>query len=168
MTNTEFISEYAVYIDRVREYIRDKMANHHPKRITYADLAAKTGYARGTVDNFFDGTTKRPPFEMVCAFVWACGGYVDEAIGLVPPPPPAGPEKIPDSAIEHVAKQFTSELKESHMQTILAKSETISNLQAESSALRVQITAVTRWLRLFVTENILFAVALLVKFLLRG
>lgn len=168
MNSTEFISEYVVYIDRVREYIRDKMANHMPKRITYADLAAKTGYARGTIDNFFDGTTKRPPFEMVCAFVWACGGSVDEAIGLVPPPPPAGPEKIPDSAVEHVAKHFTAELKESHLQTIVAKSETISNLQAESSALRVQITAVTRWLRLFVTENILFAVALLVKFLLRG
>lgn len=164
MTNTEFISEYAVYIDRVREYIRDKMANHHPKRITYADLAAKTGYARGTVDNFFDGTTKRPPFAMVCAFVWACGGSVDEAIGLVPPPPPAAPEKIPDSAVEHVAKHFTAELKESHLQTLAAKDETIITLRAEIISLTNHINAHARWQKFFVGENVAFAVALLLHF----
>lgn len=164
MNSTEFISEYAVYIDKVREYIREKMANHSPKRLTYADLAAKTGYARGTIDNFFDGTTKRPPFEMVCAIVRACGGSVDEAIGLVPPPAPPAPEKIPDSAVQHVARQFTHELKESHLQTIAAKDETIITLRGEIISLTNHINAHARWQKFFVGENVAFAVALLLHF----
>ena len=161
MNTAELHAAYAIDYDKLREYIRFKMANAQPKRLTVADLAAKTCIPRGTIDNFFDGTTKRPAFDFVCALIRAADGTIDEAIGLIAPPPPPAPEKIPDSAVQAVARQFTQELKETHLQTLAAKDETISTLRAESLDLRAQAAVYSRWQKFFVAENILFAATLL-------
>ena len=164
MNTAELNVAYAIDYDKLREYIRFKMANAQPKRLTVADLAAKTFIPRGTIDNFFDGTTKRPAFDFVCALIRAAGGTIDEAIGLIDPPPPPVPEKVPDSLVQTVARQFTHELKETHLQTLAAKDETISTLRADLAAKQRSIDTQALWHRFFVAENVVFAVALLVHF----
>ena len=86
---------------------------------------------------------------------------MDEAIGLIAPPPPPAPEKIPDSAVQTVARQFTAELKESHLQTLAAKDETILTLRGDLTDLRTQANIYSRWQKFFVAENVLFAATLL-------
>ena len=143
------------------------MINHQPKRLTTADLAAKTGFARGTIDNFFDGTTKRPQFDLICNLLWAVDGSADEALGWSSAAPAPAPASVPappvsEAIIRQVAKDMIDHLELSHTQTIASKNETIQELRDEASRLRSQNAALTRWNRFFIFENVLLACVLLV------
>lgn len=162
MTNAEISLKYAVDFEKVREYIRTKMANAQPKRLTYADLAQKTQIPRGTIDNFFDGTTKRPSFDFVCALIWAADGSVDEAIGLkiITPSAPAAP--VPDHAVRDFASKLVEELKDAHKTSLDAKEDLIDELKEENLRLRTNNHRLLRFHRFFVAENFILALALAV------
>ena len=160
MMNAEISIKYAVDFENLREYIRTKMANAQPKRLTYADLAQKTQIPRGTIDNFFDGTTKRPSFDFVCALIWAVDGSVDEAIGLklITPAAPAAP--VPDHAVRDFATKLVEELKAAHRISLDAKEQLITELKEENLRLRSNNQRLVRFHRFFVAENVVLALAL--------
>ena len=159
MMNAEISIKYAVDFENLREYIRTKMANAQPKRLTYADLAQKTQIPRGTIDNFFDGTTKRPSFDFVCALIWAVDGSVDEAIGLKLITPSA-PAPIPDQAVRDFAKKFVDEMKVTHQLNLETKNDLITELREENKRLRSNNQRLVRFHRFFVAENVVLALAL--------
>lgn len=159
MTQAEIQPKMPVDLDHIREYIRNKMINYQPKRMTSADLAAKINIPRGTIDNFFDSTTKRPSFDLVCSMIIAVGGSIDEALGLVSYEPSAVP-LVPDSAIKRIAEEFVHEIHDVHTSTIAAKSETIAELHAELEAVRKDHSNLARFHRMFIAENVVFAVLL--------
>lgn len=105
---------YMVNLDSIRTYIRALMAE---KRVTVAKLAEITGIAKGTLDNFFDGSTKAPTFDKVCTIIVKLGGSVDEALGISRQPRPAEPQTD------------LSHLLTAHRETIEAKNETIAGLR---------------------------------------
>lgn len=159
MTQPEIQPKMPVDLDHIREYIRNKMINYQPKRMTSADLATKINIPRGTIDNFFDNTTKRPSFDLVCSMILAVGGSVDEALGLVSyESSPA--HAVPDSAVKRIADEFVREIHAVHAGTIAAKSETIAELHAELDAAREETKKLSRFHRLFIGENVVFAVLL--------
>ena len=84
MTDMQNVPQYAVDLDQIRAYIRSLMAE---RKMTVAKLADKTGITKGTLDNFFDGTTKAPSFDKVCTMIIALDGSVDEALGIWHPAP---------------------------------------------------------------------------------
>ena len=162
MMTAEIAPKYAIDFENLREYIRTKMANAQPKRLTYADLAQKTGIPRGTIDNFFDCTTKRPSFDFICAIIWAVDGSVDEAIGLKPIAPPAAPVPVPDQAVRDFAKKFVDEMKETHKLNLETKDQLITELREETKRLVSDNQRLLKFHRFFVAENIVLAVAVAV------
>lgn len=170
MNSADFVPALSIDYDRIREYIRTKMINHQPKRLTTADLAAKTGFARGTIDNFFDGTTKRPQFDLICNLLWAVDGSADESLGWsspaasaqAPGPSAPAPSPVTEALVRQVSKDMIDHLELSHAQTIASKNDTIQELRDEASRLRTQNTSLTRWNRFFICENVLLACVLLV------
>lgn len=162
MMNAEISAKYAVDFENLREYIRTKMANAQPKRLTYADVAQKTQIPRGTIDNFFDGTTKRPSFDFVCALIWAVDGSVDEAIGLklITPAAPAAP--VPDHAVRDFAQKFVDEMKVTHKLNLETKDQLIIELREENKRLLTNNHRLLKFHRFFVAENVVLALALAV------
>ena len=79
MTDLQNVPTYMVDLDQIRAYIRALMAEKH---ITTAKLESITGISKGTLDNFFDGTTKAPSFDKVCTIIIKLGGSVDAAVGI--------------------------------------------------------------------------------------
>lgn len=134
----------SVDLDKVRAYIREKMAESH---VTTADLARKTGVAKGTLDNFFDGTTKSPTFDKICLIIMALEASLDEAVGLSSSQPVHHSRGIDGALI--------AEIKEAHRNTLAAKDEHINHLNKELAAEQARSRRLTLFLRLFVAENIL-------------
>ena len=112
---------YMVDLDQIRAYIHAIMAE---KRITVAKLAEITGIAKGTLDNFFDGSTKAPTFDKICTIIMKLDGSVDEALGISGKPRPAQPQ------------MDLTHLLNAHNETIAAKNETIAGLKDSLTASR--------------------------------
>lgn len=139
---------YMVDIDQIRAYIRALMAE---KKVTVAKLAEITSITRGTLDNFFDGTTKAPTFDKICTIIARLGGSVDEAIGFKQASPGNAPHDI-----VHILN--------AHQEVVAAKNETISDLKAEVSDLKQELSEerqsahrAAHWQKMFVLENIVLA-----------
>lgn len=149
VTNPENMPILSVDLDQVRSYIRAKMADSHT---TIADLAKKTGVAKGTLDNFFDGTTKSPTFDKICLIMMALNASVDEAVGLKTPQP---------TQVGHSAQTF-ADIKEAHRETMSAKDEHILHLKQELEAEKARSRRLARFVRLFAIENILIILLLVI------
>lgn len=139
---------YMVDIDQIRAYIRALMAE---KKVTVAKLAEITSITRGTLDNFFDGTTKAPTFDKICTIIAKLGGSVDEAIGLKQTSLNNAPHDI-----VHILN--------AHQEVVAAKNETIAGLKSEVSDLKQELSEerqsfrrATHWQKMFVLENIVLA-----------
>jgi transcriptional regulator with XRE-family HTH domain len=148
MQDQQKVPTYMVDIDQIRAYIRALMAE---KKVTVAKLAEITNVTRGTLDNFFDGTTKAPTFDKVCTIIAKLGGSVDVAIGLK------------REQTVH-AQQDIAPILEAHREAMTAKNETIADLKSEVADLkqeladeRQSIRLVSKWQKLFVLENIALA-----------
>ena len=166
MINAEFAAALTLDYDHIREYLREKMASYQPKRLTVAELANKINYSKGTVDNFFDGTTKRPPFDMICLMIVAVGGSVDEAIGHKPIPVICSDKhEASNSLVQKLSDQYVADLKFSHKESIEAKNETIIELRNEVSRIRELNKKLSVYHRIFVVENILLAMFVLIDLL---
>lgn len=139
----------SVNIDQVRAYIRSLMAE---KNVTTAKLADISGIAKGTLDNFFDGTTKAPTFDKVAAIIIALDGSIDEAIGLKQPAPAA--QQPAD----------LNALLASHQNTIDAKNEFITALQEALETERKKVKRFMRYQRLFIIENIIIVFVFLLDY----
>ena len=158
MINAEFAAALTLDYDHIREYLREKMANYQPKRMTVAELANKIDYSKSTVDNFFDGTTKRPPFDMVCLMIVAVGGSVDEAISHKPLPViHVDKPSAADNNVIAVMQQHMIDLKNSHKDALDSKNETIIELRNEVSRMRELNKKLSWYHRIFVAENVLLA-----------
>ena len=139
MTDQQNMPMYSVDLDQIRAYIRSLMAE---RKITVAELARKTGIAKGTLDNFFDGTTKSPTFDKICTIIIALDGSVDEALGLKAPAAPAHPH------------MDFSALSAAHQLAMDAKTDHIRDLQNALIMERKKIKRMMWWQRLFIIENI--------------
>ena len=156
MTDQQIMPTYMVDLDQIRAYIRSLMAERH---VTVAKLAEITGISKGTLDNFFDGTTKAPTFDKICTIISKLGGSVDSAIGI------ARSER----------SNFTADLdpvSEAYEQIIAAKDEHIADLRAEVTGLKDELAIeqdhskqAGKWQKLFVAENIIFGVLLVAHLL---
>ena len=151
MPDQQNVPTYMVDLDQIRAYIRALLAEKH---ITIAQLATITGITVGTLANFFDGTTKAPSFDKVCTIIVKLGGSVDAALGMVH-------TDQPRPAVD-LAPIF-----EAHNQVIAAKDANLADLRAEVAGIsneleteRGRVKQSAKWQKLFVAENILFAVML--------
>lgn len=134
-----------INLDEVRAYIRSKMAE---QRVSTAELIRRTGIARGTLDNFFDGSTQCPSFDRVAAMILALDGSVDEALGVQ--------KKISKEQIE-VLQEGRTDMLAAHAETIGAKDEHIEDLRKRLEDVKLQNKRLLRWHRLFLVENICLA-----------
>ena len=148
MQDHQNVPTYMVDIDQIRAYIRAIMAE---KKVTVAKLAEITSITRGTLDNFFDGTTKAPTFDKICTIIAKLGGSVDEAIGLKQDSLNNAPHDI-----VHILN--------AHQEVVAAKNETITDLKAEVSDLKQELSEerqsfrrTAHWQKMFVLENIVLA-----------
>lgn len=139
----------AADLDKVRAYIRSLMAE---KNVTTAKLADISGIAKGTLDNFFDGTTKAPTFDKVAAIIMALEGSVDAALGIRPPAPAAPQTTDLDALLA------------SHQQTLDAKNEFIVALQEALAAERKKVKRFMLYQRLFIIENIIIVFVFLLDY----
>ena len=144
MTDQQNVPIYMVDLDQIRAYIRALLAEKH---VTIADLAHITGISKGTLENFFDGTTKAPTFDKVCTIIVKLGGSVDAALGMVRAEQP------------HAASDLTYVI-EANKQIIAAKDANLADLHEELEDTRARVKASAKWHKLFVAENILFTVML--------
>lgn len=134
-----------INLDEVRAYIRSKMAE---QGVSTAELIRRTGIARGTLDNFFDGSTQCPSFDRVAAMILALDGSVDEALGVQ--------KKISKEQIE-VLQEGRTDMLAAHAETIGAKDEHIEDLRKRLEDVKLQNKRLLRWHRLFLVENICLA-----------
>lgn len=146
MPDSQNMPIYSVDLDQIRAYIRSLMAE---RKITVAELAYKTKIAKGTLDNFFDGTTKSPTFDKICTIIIALDGSVDEALGLKATPAPA-------------PQMDFAALSAAHALAVDAKNAHIIDLQNALAMERKKIKRLMFWQRLCILENI----ALVILFLL--
>ena len=151
MTDQQNVPTYMVDLEKIRAYIRALMGE---KKVTVAKLAEITGISKGTLDNFFDGSTKAPTFDKVCTIIVKLGGSVDEALGV------ARAEQ-PHQTMD-LAPIF-----EAHAQVLAAKDANLADLRAEVAGIsneleheRSRVHQSAKWQKLFVAENILFAILL--------
>lgn len=156
MTDLQTVPTYMVNLDQLRAYIRALMAEKH---ITVAKLADITGISKGTLDNFFDGTTKAPTFDKVCTIIAKLGGSVDAAIGIAKVDQPAAPVDF-------------SPVFDAYNQVLAAKDAHITDLRSEVTGLKDELALeqehskqAGKWQKLFVAENIIFGVLLVAHLL---
>ena len=156
MTDLQNVPTYMVDLDKLRAYIRTLMAE---RKVTVAKLAEITGISKGTLDNFFDGTTKAPTFDKVCTIIAKLGGSVDEAIGI------ARPHRV------HEGPDFAQAF-EVYDQLLAAKDANLTDLRAEVTNLEQELEnertysqQAGKWQKLFVAENIIFGVLLVAHLL---
>ena len=150
MTDQQNTPMYSVDLDQIRAYIRGLMAE---RKITSAKLAEKTGVAKGTLDNFFDGTTKSPTFDKICTVIIALDGSVDEALGLK-----HAPTHTPAPAMDFTA------LSAAHALAIDAKNAHIIDLQNALAMERKKIKRMMWWQRLFLVENVILVLIFVLDF----
>ena len=150
MTDMQNAPHYAVDLDQIRAYIRSLMAE---RKMTVAKLAEKTGITKGTLDNFFDGTTKAPSFDKVCTMIIALDGSVDEALGIWHPAPvPAAP-----------AMDFSA-LSAAHQLAMEAKDDHITDLRNALVMERKKIKRMMWWQRILIIENVLLVLVFVLDF----
>lgn len=150
MTDLQNVQQYAVDLDQIRAYIRQLMAE---RKITVAKLAEKTGITKGTLDNFFDGTTKAPSFDKVCTMIIALDGSVDEALGIWHPAP-SQPAPVMDFSALSAAHQLAMEAKEAH----------IIDLRSALAMERKKIKRMMMWQHLFIVENVILVLVFVLDF----
>ena len=153
MTDLQNVPTYMVDLDQIRAYIRALMAEKH---ITTAKLESITGISKGTLDNFFDGTTKAPSFDKVCTIIIKLGGSVDAAVGIA----------------KAEQRSNTADVSPVYTQLLAAKDEHIADLRAEVAGLKDELAIeqdhskqAGKWQKLFVAENIIFGVLLVAHLL---
>lgn len=151
MENQSNITTYMVDLDRIRSYIRQLMAENH---VTVAKLAEKTGIAKGTLDNFFDGSTKAPTFDKVCTLIIVLGGSVDEAIGIAKK---EEQQKNQIVGLEHITA--------AHKEVVDSKREIISELKAELIEERRKSAAISKWQVAVAIESVIFTAAIMLLML---
>lgn len=134
-----------INLDEVRAYIRSKMAE---QGVSTAELIRRTGIARGTLDNFFDGSTQCPSFDRVAAMILALGGSVDEALGV---------KKIASKEQVEAMQEGRADMLAAHAETVGAKDEHIEDLRKRLEDVKAQNKRLLRWHRLFLVENICLA-----------
>lgn len=152
MDDMQNVPQYAVDLDQIRAYIRALMAE---RKMTVAKLADKTGITKGTLDNFFDGTTKAPSFDKICTIIIALDGSVDAALGIRPAAP-ASPAPAP-------AMDFSA-LSAAHKLALDAKNDHIADLHAELALERKKNKRLTWCQRLLVVENILLVLLFILDY----
>lgn len=138
-------------IESVRMAIRNRMKK---LEISSAKLAKLTGIPKQTIDNFFDGTTTSPSFDRVCAICKVLSISIDELIGIRSPAP-QDPVIVP---MDNTA------LQNAHIQTLTAKDAHIQELKNQIESLQTHNMRLTKWHRIFVTENIAIAILFIVDF----
>lgn len=143
-----------INLDEVRAYIRSKMAE---QGVCTAELIRRTGIARGTLDNFFDGSTQCPSFDRVAAMILALGGSVDEALGV---------KKIASKEQVEAMREGRTDMLAAHAETVGAKDEHIEDLHRRLEDVKAQNVRLLRWHRFFLIENILLAISLLTDLLI--
>ena len=149
MTDSQNMPNVIIDYDKIRAYIRALMAKN---KVSVAKLAEITKIAKGTLDNFFDGTTKSPTFDKICTIIIALGGSVDEALGVKPK---ASPEQtVMDLSV----------LTASHNNTIKAKDDYILDLRKALAEERKKIKRLMWWQRVLVAENLLIAFIFILDF----
>lgn len=134
-----------INLDEVRAYIRSKMAE---QGVCTAELIRRTGIARGTLDNFFDGSTQCPSFDRVAAMILALGGSVDEALGV---------KKIASKEQVEAMRAGRTDMLAAHAETVGAKDDHIEDLHKRLEAIKNQNKRLLRWHRFFLVENIFLA-----------
>lgn len=134
-----------INLDEVRAYIRSKMAE---QGVCTAELIRRTGIARGTLDNFFDGSTQCPSFDRVAAIILALGGSVDEALGV---------QKIVSKEQVEALQEGRTDMLAAHAETIGAKDDHIQELRQRLEETQSQNKRLLRWHRFFLLENICLA-----------
>lgn len=143
-----------INLDEVRAYIRSKMAE---QGVCTAELIRRTGIARGTLDNFFDGSTQCPSFDRVAAMILALGGSVDEALGV---------KKIASKEQVEAMREGRTDMLAAHAETVGAKDEHIDDLHRRLEDVKAQNVRLLRWHRFFLIENIFLATCLLTDLLM--
>ncbi len=138
-------------VGAVRAAVRIEMAK---QGISSAKLAEVTGIAKGTIDNFLDGSTVSPAFDRVCAVVKALGMSLDDLLGL----------RAPVHQEPIIVPADVTAIEKAHKQTIEAKDAHIAEMRGEISRLRDHNARLTRWHRVFIAENIFLAGLAIVDF----
>lgn len=138
-------------IGAVRTAVRIEMAK---MGISSAKLAEVTGIAKGTIDNFLDGSTSSPAFDRVCAVIKALNMSLDDLLGIRAP---AHQEPI-------IVPADVSAIETAHKQTIEAKDAHIAEMRGEITRLRDHNARLTKWHRVFIAENIFLAGITIVDF----
>lgn len=152
MENSQNATTYMVDLDRVRSYIRHLMAEN---RVTTAKLAEKTAISKGTLDNFFDGSTKAPTFDKVCTIVIVLGGSIDEALGITKQDEKVETQQI--IGLEHINA--------AHSQVIAMQSSLITDLKKDLAEERRKSASISKWQIAVAVEAVIFAaVTLLLTF----
>lgn len=145
METAQNVPNYMVDLDRVRSYIRQLMAEN---RVTTAKLAEKTAISKGTLDNFFDGSTKAPTFDKVCTIIIMLGGSIDEALGISKKEEEQ--QKLQMVGIEHITA--------AHSESIATKNEVIADLRAELAHERRKHMTVAKWQIAVSIESVVIAI----------
>lgn len=91
-----------------REIIKAEMAS---RKMTAAQVAQEANIAKGTLDNFLDGTTASPAFDRLCAIGAVLGLSPNQLSGVQDPSPAAPP---PSSDVSFLVEA----LKASHQREI--------------------------------------------------
>nr|DAQ30273.1 MAG TPA: Regulatory protein-modification, helix-turn-helix, transcriptional regulator, DNA [Caudoviricetes sp.] len=143
-----------INLDEVRAYIRSKMAE---QGVCTAELIRRTGIARGTLDNFFDGSTQCPSFDRVAAMILALDGSVDEALGV---------KKIASKEQVEAMRAGRADMLAAHAEMVGAKDEHIDDLHRRLEDVKAQNVRLLRWHRFFLIENIFLATCLLTDLLM--
>lgn len=143
-----------INLEEVRAYIRSKMAE---QGVCTAELIRRTGIARGTLDNFFDGSTQCPSFDRVAAMILALGGSVDEALGV---------QKIVSKEQVEAMQEGRTDMLAAHAETVGAKDDHIEDLHRRLEDVKAQNKRLLRWHRFFLIENIFLAICLFTDLLI--
>ena len=144
METAQNVPNYMVDLDRVRSYIRQLMAEN---KVTTAKLAEKTAISKGTLDNFFDGSTKAPTFDKVCTIIIMLGGSIDEALGLTRK---EEEQKLQMVGIEHITA--------AHSETLSTKNEVIADLRTDLANERRKMMAIAKWQIAVSIESVVIAI----------
>lgn len=144
METAQNVPNYMVDLDRVRSYIRQLMAEN---RVTTAKLAEKTAISKGTLDNFFDGSTKAPTFDKVCTIIIMLGGSIDEALGLTRK---EEEQKLQMVGIEHITA--------AHTETLSTKNEVIADLRTDLANERRKLMSIAKWQIAVSIESVVIAI----------
>ena len=131
--------------ERIHDYIQSLREKRH---ITVQTIAEETKIAKGTLDNFFAGTTKDPKFINIARIVFLLGGSLDEMVGikhaeLQPVIHKTGIEKEHVERLlereEQRTREAISELKEAHHEKEQELKAEIANERRDKKVLAIAV-----------------------------